>query len=110
MALIAPFVAARKRTPSSTAAVSFAERLAGTASGPQRLHGQACAFGAASSVVAKAAMRGTSRERPTAFRFIVGVRAFRFWGRDLATKRATRVLALLDGGRRVYGIRLVHSA
>src|SRR6185369_5057819 len=77
MALMVPLVAARNRTPSSTAAVSFAERLAGTVSGPHRLHGQACASGAARRVAARAVSTRTSREGPTALRFMCVVRAFR---------------------------------
>src|SRR5262245_14527393 len=70
MALMVPFVDARNRTPSSTAFVSFAERLAGTTSGPQRLHGQACASGAARRVAARAERTRRSREGPAALRFI----------------------------------------
>src|SRR6187455_563207 len=88
MALIVPLVAARNRTPSSTAAVSFAERLAGTVSGPQRLHGQACASGAARRVAARAVSTRTSREGPAALRFILLVRAFRGRrGIGIATRR-----------------------
>src|SRR6188768_1862868 len=102
MALIVPLVAARNRTPSSTAAVSFAERLAGTVSGPQRLHGQACASGAARRVAARAVSTRTSREGPAALRFILLVRAFRGRrGIGIATRRCRTgqgVLALSDCG------------
>src|SRR5262249_28410318 len=70
MALIVPLVAARNRTPSSTAFVSFAESLAGKTYGPQRLHGQACASGAARRVAARAERTRRSREGPAALRFI----------------------------------------
>src|ERR1044071_935218 len=87
MALIVPLVAARKRTPSSTAAVSFADRLAGTVSGPQRLQGQAYASGAARRVVATAERTRTSREGPAALRFmwVVGLSGNR--GISIATRR-----------------------
>src|SRR6185503_5006404 len=112
MALIVPLVAARNRTPSSTAFVSFADRLAGTASGPQRLHGQACASRAARRVPARAATTRTSHEGPAALRFMCVVRALRerrdrYRHETRRGRRASWLSRMI--GPRVYVIRPGHA-
>src|SRR5690349_7522128 len=67
MAVIVPEVAARKRTPSSTALGSLAERLAGVVSGLQRLAARASAPASRLQAAARVAAR---RDSPAALRFM----------------------------------------